>query len=237
MSRNKATEAKGHLKWMRQMPTQQIVFRCSPPQNVNTLRSRQNGHNIADGILEHKNTFSWMKLYGFRLICHWSLFLRELLTIFQHWFTWWLGAVEATIYGPLCCYSKSYAGWQLRNQTIALFILFLFAGRAEKPRESADEFLAQTACNSANVTMPWCILSSVWVRLSIFSQLSIIQYIGLCVFSLLIYFLMILMMYTLSHHHHQIGSMNCYPSFRVRSWNNGMRCMSFYSLMWSNLNV
>ena len=35
--------------------------------------------------------------------------------------------------------------------------------------------------------------------------------------------------YTLSYHHHQIGSMNYYPLFRVRSWNNGMRCMSLYS--------
>ena len=34
-------------------------------------------------------------------------------------------------------------------------------------------------------------LSNVWVRLSIFSQLSIIQYVGLCVFSLPISFLMI----------------------------------------------
>ena len=34
-------------------------------------------------------------------------------------------------------------------------------------------------------------LLSVWVRLSIFSQLSIIQYVGLCVFSLLISFVMI----------------------------------------------
>ena len=34
--------------------------------------------------------------------------------------------------------------------------------------------------------------------------------------------------YTLSyHHHHQIGSMNYYPLFRVRSWSNGVRCMSF----------
>ena len=35
------------------------------------------------------------------------------------------------------------------------------------------------------------ILSSVWVRLSIFSQLSIIQYVGLCVLSLLISLVMI----------------------------------------------
>ena len=37
--------------------------------------------------------------------------------------------------------------------------------------------------------------------------------------------------YTLSYYHHQIGSMDYYPLFRVRSWNNGVRCMSFYILM------
>ena len=35
----------------------------------------------------------------------------------------------------------------------------------------------------------------------------------------------------LSYYHHQIGSMKYYPLFRVRSWNNGMRCMSLYNLM------
>ena len=40
-------------------------------------------------------------------------------------------------------------------------------------------------------------LSSVWVRLSIFSQLSIIQYVGLCVFSLPIPFVMIERIYIL----------------------------------------
>ena len=37
--------------------------------------------------------------------------------------------------------------------------------------------------------------------------------------------------YTLSYYHHQIGSMNYYPLFSVRSWNNGMRSMSFYILL------
>ena len=37
--------------------------------------------------------------------------------------------------------------------------------------------------------------------------------------------------YTLSYYHHQIGSLNYYPLFRVMSWNNGMRCMSLYSLL------
>ena len=74
-------------------------------------------------------------------------------------------------------------------------------------------------------------LSSVWVRLSIFSQLSIIQYVGLRVFSLPISFVMIERIYTLSYYHHQIQSMNYYPLLRVRSWNNGMPCMSFYILI------
>ena len=32
------------------------------------------------------NEFSWMKMHEYRLKFHWSLFLRVLLTIFQHWF-------------------------------------------------------------------------------------------------------------------------------------------------------
>ena len=35
----------------------------------------------------------------------------------------------------------------------------------------------------------------------------------------------------LSYYHHQIGSMKYHPLFRVRSWNNGMRCMSLYILI------
>ena len=31
------------------------------------------------------NVFSWMKMYEFLLRFHWSLFLRVILTIFQHW--------------------------------------------------------------------------------------------------------------------------------------------------------
>ena len=45
--------------------------------------------------------------------------------------------------------------------------------------------------------------------------------------------------YTLSYYHHLIGSKNYYPLFRVRSWNNGMRCMFFIFLfLWiSNYNL
>ena len=45
---------------------------------------------------------------------------------------------------------------------------------------------------------------------------------------------MIERIYTLSYYHHQIGSMNYYPLFRVRSWNNGVRCMSIYILILLN---
>ena len=36
--------------------------------------------------------------------------------------------------------------------------------------------------------------------------------------------------YTLSYYHHQIGNMNYHSLFRIRSWNNGVRCMSLYIL-------
>ena len=42
------------------------------------------------------NAFSWMKMFNFRLRFHWIVFPRVQLTIFQHWFRWWLGAVQAT---------------------------------------------------------------------------------------------------------------------------------------------
>ena len=37
--------------------------------------------------------------------------------------------------------------------------------------------------------------------------------------------------YTLSYYHDQIGSMNYYPLSRVKSWNNGVRCMYLYILL------
>ena len=60
---------------------------------VNTLRPRQ-----MDAISQTTflSAFSWMKIFELRLKFHWSLFLRVQWTIFQHWFRWWLGAVQAT---------------------------------------------------------------------------------------------------------------------------------------------
>ena len=37
--------------------------------------------------------------------------------------------------------------------------------------------------------------------------------------------------YALPYYHHRIGSIDYYPLFRVRSWNNGIRCISFYTLL------
>ena len=42
------------------------------------------------------SAFSWIKMSSFLLKFHWSLFLTFQLTIFQHCFRYWLGAVQAT---------------------------------------------------------------------------------------------------------------------------------------------
>ena len=42
------------------------------------------------------SAFSWMEMFEFRLKFQWSLFIRVESTIFQHWFRYWLGAVQAT---------------------------------------------------------------------------------------------------------------------------------------------
>ena len=69
--------------------------------------------------------------------------------------------------------------------------------------------------NCANIWRHWTykmpvryILSNVWVRVSIFFQLSIVHYMGLCIFSLPISLVMTERIFTLSYYHHQIRSMN-----------------------------
>ena len=63
---------------------------------------------------------------------------------------------------------------------------------------------------------------------------------GLRVFSLPIPLVMVERICSLSYYHHQIGSMNYHPLFKVRSGNNGMHCMSLYILidvcMWAILS-
>ena len=72
------------------------------------------------------------------------------------------------------------------------------------------------------------ILSSVCLRLSQFSQLSFMQ--AVCIQLTHLSYDDCENVCTLFYLHHQIGSMTHLPLFRVRSWNNGMHCMSFYIL-------
>ena len=76
------------------------------------------------------------------------------------------------------------------------------------------------------------ILSSVCIRLSQFSQISFMQYMRLHVFSLPISLMItvkICVLYLVIIIKSEVWPI-CH-CFRVRSWNNGMRCMSFYILM------
>ena len=60
--------------------------------------STQCGRNKMPAISQttFSNAFSWMKICLFRLRFHWSFSPSVQLTIFQHWFKWWLGAGQAT---------------------------------------------------------------------------------------------------------------------------------------------
>ena len=42
------------------------------------------------------NVFSSVKMFELWWKFHWSLFLRVQSSVFQHWFRWWLGAVQVT---------------------------------------------------------------------------------------------------------------------------------------------
>ena len=59
--------------------------------DINSLRPRRNGRYNADD-----SAFFRKKMFEFRLKFHWSLFLRVQISIFQHWFRYWLGADQAT---------------------------------------------------------------------------------------------------------------------------------------------
>ena len=70
-------------------------------QHVIGLLRHQRAHWGPDKIntisqTTFSNAFYWIKIYEFRLRFHWSLLLRFKLTIFQHWFKYWLGADQAT---------------------------------------------------------------------------------------------------------------------------------------------
>ena len=81
------------------------------------------------------------------------------------------------------------------------------------------------------------ILSSVWVRYSIYSQLSIVQYMRLCVFSLTISPVLIERIYLYCVLWSSNRKYELLPIYRARSWNNGMRCMYvfLYSYHWKHV--
>ena len=72
------------------------------------------------------SAFSWMKMYEFWFKFHWSLFLRVLLTIFQHWFRWWFSTYKATNHCPnQCClvWRRIYASLGLSELIIIIAIM------------------------------------------------------------------------------------------------------------------
>ena len=77
------------------------------------------------------SAFSWMKMFEFRFIYHWSLFPRAQFTIFQHWFRLWLAVGEATshylnqwcsvywcIYASLSLNEFSISPWSLSDKIV-----------------------------------------------------------------------------------------------------------------------
>ena len=71
-----------------------FLARYDKPQVMLTHWGRDKKDTIS--LTTFSSSFSWMKIFEFRLKFHWSLFLTVPLTIFQHWFRQWLGADQAT---------------------------------------------------------------------------------------------------------------------------------------------
>ena len=80
------------------------------------------GRDKIDAISQttFSSAFSSMKMFEFRLIFHWSLFVRVQSTIFQHWSRYWLGAVQATshylnqrwlVYRRICAWLGLNVNW------------------------------------------------------------------------------------------------------------------------------
>ena len=70
------------------------IYSILRSSGIGTLRPKRNRQHFADDIF--KRIFFSMKMFEFRLKFHLSLLLKVQLTIFQHWFRSWLGAVQAT---------------------------------------------------------------------------------------------------------------------------------------------
>ena len=61
-------------------------WKITPQDAIPPLNSLRPGKMDAISQTTLSNAFSWMKILEIRLEIYWGLFLRILLTIFQHWF-------------------------------------------------------------------------------------------------------------------------------------------------------
>ena len=78
------------------MPADVPAFNWLPAGMVMCLTHWGRDKMAAVTQTKFSNAFSWIQMYELSLKFHWSLFLRFQLTIFQHWFRYWLGAIQVT---------------------------------------------------------------------------------------------------------------------------------------------
>ena len=79
-------------------------------QNIGILRvlapwGRDKMAAVSQTTFSNEN--SWMKMCEFRLRFQWILFVNVQFTTFKHWFSWWLGADQATSHYLNQCYHSS----------------------------------------------------------------------------------------------------------------------------------
>ena len=97
------------------------------------------------------NAFSWMKMFKFRLKFQWSMFPRVQLTIFQHWFRWWLGAGQETSHYLnqwWLVYWRIYASLGLNELTF-----FLTKQQLKHQTPLTGDFAVKSANISGSVSM------------------------------------------------------------------------------------
>ena len=102
------------------------------------------GRDKMDAISQtpFSSAFSWKKMFEFRLKFHLSLFLGAPLTIFQHWFRKWLGAVQATSHYQnqwWLVYRRIYASPGLNELIIHYTMTLAVGGKVTQPHCVKDE--------------------------------------------------------------------------------------------------
>ena len=83
------------LHWLTLSTISQLQFN---PKSVWTksLKNTSSELAIINTLRSSQNVFFLMKAYKFSLQIYWYLFPRVQVTIYQHWFRWWFGAIQAT---------------------------------------------------------------------------------------------------------------------------------------------